>query len=182
MLMQTIKIVFENCDSMAIECEKISFHITQVNGDGSSHVDGLKIVIPKANNGVHYPFGGNDETTKFNRLMKHNDISSLYVDDEQYIPEWYYESDYCCPESNEYQHTYKTENGDLVIEISSANKQRQSDNERIVELITDYMQEYPTMTFGQVIHKIECKIGSSVTDAMNGTVITMLEELLMEAI
>lgn len=179
--MKTMEIVFENCEYLTVDGE-IVFDVTGEHSDGSKSIDNVKIIIPKSSNGIYeFPYG-NEETTIINRLAGSDDITQIHIDGVCYYPVLYEENEYAWTQHNEYQHTYKTENGDLVIEISSANKQRKSDNERIVELITDYMQEYPTMTFGQVIGKLEKLYGGSIDTSINGTVVEMLEELLMEAI
>lgn len=171
-----VGLVFENCEHMTIVGD-ISFEVDQKEKTLSN----VRISIPKESNGVHDFWETFDETTKFNRILKHDDIVQIEMDGLAYGVDWYEESEYTCSEHNEYQHTYrKAEDGSLVITISTENKKHNTED--ILYTLSEFMNEYPAMSFGEIVHVIECRLGSSVIDAKNETVIAMLDEMMMEAI
>lgn len=124
-MIKEIEIVFENCEHMTIKGD-ITFDLLPITTEGAGiqdTVDNVKITIPKEENGVYYPFGYiQDETTKFNRLFQHQDITQIVIDENTYYPNWYEENEYAYVQSNEYQKNYKDDDGNLIITISKSNK------------------------------------------------------------
>lgn len=171
-----IELVFENLECMTVVASG-EFDIVI-----AETIDNIKLTIQKSENGIYIPLGIEDyETTKFNKLNKSNDITQIIIDGITYFPKWY-DGDKSYTQYNKYQHTYRSENGDMIINISTFNKQQEDDSQNIISTLSDFMEENPSMSFGKIVHVIECKLGSSVIDAKNETVIAMLEELMMEAI
>lgn len=176
-----IKIVFENCEILNVITSG-EFDITTTKDDCVADIDNVKLTIPKSSNGIYtYPWQDGSETTTYNRLANSDNITQIVIDGNTYYPKWYEENEYAWSQNNKYQCTYKTEDGSVVIDISTSNKQI-LDALTILDTLSDFMEENPTMSFGKIVHAIECKLGSSVINARNKTVITMLEELMMEAI
>lgn len=177
-----IRLIFENCEHLDTQAY-ISFDTVSNEENCFKVIDNVIITIPKSENGVYTsPFDCNYETTKFNRILEHNDITQIIINSVAYYTKWYDEDEYCTSQSNEYQNTYRAEDGSVIINISTANKKQETENERILNTLKDYMEENPAMAFGKIIHMVECKLGSSIIDAKNETIIAMLEEMMMEQI
>lgn len=177
-----IEIVFENSECLRV-IASVEFDIVTIEDDIVEFIDNVNITIPTSCNGVYHAFGDmNRETTIFNKLANSDDITQIIIDGNTYYPKWYEQDEYSWSTSNEYQNTYKTEDGTLVVDISVDNKVFVDETQNLIEVLSDFMRENPLMSFGKIVHAIECKIGSSVIGARNETIIAMLEELMMEAI
>ena len=149
--MKHLRFVFENCESITINgyitFDKITDNI----------IDNVIITIPKSENGVSDSNFGydneNDNTTKFARLKKYNDICCIKFLDEdvEYDVKWC-DDDYG---QNNLAQSYHYDRDNLIIEINTNKAKHKKQNNKVVRLIDTYMEQNESLSFYDVLGKIK---------------------------
>ena len=182
-MIKTIEIVFENCECLTVDAH-INFDIISKRDDGGCSINNVEITIPKSSNGIYeYPWR-DAETTIINRLNGSRDITQIIIDGVTHFPVWYEEDDeYSWSQHNEYQHTYRTQDGNLIIDISTKNKQRETEREKILNLLHDYWVKDKALSFGEVILRLNIKLpehgillssDTLIVDALEGLIVEQM--------
>ena len=131
--MKHLRFDFENCESITINgyitYEKVKNNL----------IDNVVITIPKSENGVNNSNFGydNDDTTKFARLKRCNDICCICINDDEYVVKWG-DNDY--GQTNSAQ-SYHYENNNLVIKINTKKAELKKRNQSILDLFNTYLQQ-----------------------------------------
>lgn len=178
-----IEIVFENCEYLTVTGD-IEFDVISDRKDGKKDIDNVKIVIPKSENGVHDFWGSGRDDTKFNRIGG-KDITQLEFDGVTHFPAWYEEGEYCSSQYNEYQKTHRDNDGNMIVSISKANKEKPTQHSKILELMNTYwnLEENQDMTFGNIVDEIMCRLTyDGVINADDKLIIDVLEDMIVECV
>lgn len=139
--MESIEIVFENCESMIIPDRNIvDFSLKEYKGSDcwemNLHIKGL--------NGIDYYDFGQNRYSPIERLQKYKDIVSVNVNDSvdgnfTYEMVW---TDYYSDE-NMYQINDRTSWNEIIIKISVSNHKKYIKNkheELFIDILSDYQQ------------------------------------------
>lgn len=135
--MKELRICLENCDSITVDGKDVRFldmeHISKLPQDINiicqttgqiCTTDRVTLILSKDVNLPHREFGVFDETTVFERLMKHSDIVALTIvyDDGKEVTYHRPYDELECRFDNKLQTTELDNNGNLVIKIGDFNE------------------------------------------------------------
>ena len=166
--MKELKLVFENCERMTVNCEVESYVVLD-----SNKIDNIIIKIPIEENTAYYPFNSTiDETTKFKRIRMYNDISCVIIDDKNYDVMWYGDGDI-----NNNQKSYKDECGNLIIEINSTKAKQERERNTLIKLIDTYWKENRDLTFNEILNDIDTYIKSNNADTNRKAIRVLLDKI-----